>query len=96
MLRLVERVGSYCLVVVSEENVFSAVNLARLLHLSGREGDVLLAIVMGLDRHSVGQALFISKRTVDKHCENLFHKLGVTDRAAAIRRVVSLPGFTLQ
>ncbi len=95
VLRLVERVEAHCLVVTSEEEVVDAVGIARLLHLSDREGDVLYWLVSGQDRSDIGKALFISKRTVDKHCENLFLKLGVTNRTAAIRLVAALPGFAL-
>lgn len=96
VLRLVERVNAHCLVLTSEEEVLDAAGIARLLHLSGREGDVLYWLVAGRDRSEIACTLFISKRTVDKHCENLFLKLGVTDRTAAVRLVVALPGFTLQ
>lgn len=95
VLHLIECAESHNLVVVTEEEVFDAAGIARQLHLSRREGEVLYWVAAGNDRESVGRILFISKRTVDKHCENMFIKLGVTDRAAAVRLVVALPGFAV-
>ena len=89
VLRLVERIGAHCLVVATEEEVLDPAGVARRLHLSRREGEVLYWLAAGKDRTQVGQLLSISKRTVGKHCENLFPKLGVTNRAAAVRLVLA-------
>lgn len=89
VLRLVERVAAHCLVVVSEEEVLNATGIARLFQVSQREGEVLYWLVTGKDRTEVGKILGVSKRTVGKHCEHLFTKLGVTNRAAAVRRVLA-------
>lgn len=89
VLRLVERVAAHCLVTVSEKEVLNAAGISRLFQVSQREGEVLYWLVMGKDRTEVGKILGISKRTVGKHCEHLFTKLGVTHRAAAVRLVVA-------
>ncbi|MEM8532514.1 MAG: response regulator transcription factor [Chloroflexota bacterium] len=60
------------------------------LDLSGRELDVLKLLVEGKDNSEIGEALYISERTVRFHLRNIYDKLGVHRRgeaiAAAIRR----------
>lgn len=51
--------------------------------LTPREADVLAKVAQGLTNKQVGRELGISPRTVTKHLENMFPKLGVTTRAAA-------------
>jgi len=57
--------------------------------LTGRESDVLLWIANGKTNREIGQILDMSPRTVNKHLEQVFRKLGVENRtsaaAAAIR-----------
>jgi two-component system nitrate/nitrite response regulator NarL len=52
--------------------------------LSERETDVLALIAMGLSAPEIADRLMISPATVKTHVRNLFEKLGVTDRAAAV------------
>lgn len=56
---------------------------------TGREADVLLWIANGKTNREIGQILEMSPRTVNKHLEQIFRKLGVENRtsaaAAAIR-----------
>ena len=89
VLRLAERTTAHCLVVATEEERLDAKGIARVLHLSQREGEVLYWLVAGKNRTEVGKTLGVSKRTVGKHCEHLFTKLGVTNRAAAVRLVLA-------
>ena len=51
--------------------------------LTDREVDVLRLIARGLSNREVGQRLFISPKTVGRHTENIYQKLGVSSRAAA-------------
>lgn len=48
-----------------------------------READVLLWIAAGKSNKDIGDILNISVRTVDKHVEQVFVKLGVENRSAA-------------
>ena len=52
--------------------------------LSERESEVLRLIAEGRSAPEIGEALFISPSTVKSHTRNLFEKLGVSDRAAAV------------
>jgi HD-GYP domain-containing protein (c-di-GMP phosphodiesterase class II) len=51
--------------------------------LSDREVDVLRLIARGLSNREVAERLFISRKTVGRHVENLYRKIDVSSRAAA-------------
>lgn len=58
--------------------------------LSRRELEVLHLVAEGLTNREIGQALFVSTRTVDMHVRNLLAKLACRGRAAAARRAAEL------
>jgi HD-GYP domain-containing protein (c-di-GMP phosphodiesterase class II)/DNA-binding CsgD family transcriptional regulator len=51
--------------------------------LTDREVEVLRLIARGLSNREVAQQLFIAPKTVGRHVENLYRKIGVSSRAAA-------------
>ncbi|MGH3047040.1 MAG: HD domain-containing phosphohydrolase [Gaiellaceae bacterium] len=51
--------------------------------LTDREVDVLRLIARGRSNREVAQQLFIAPKTVGRHVENLYRKIGVSSRAAA-------------
>ena len=51
--------------------------------LTGREADVLLWVSRGKPNREISEILGISPRTVNKHLEQVFEKLGVENRASA-------------
>jgi non-specific serine/threonine protein kinase len=53
--------------------------------LTSREVEVLGLVAEGLTNAQVAQRLFLSPRTVDTHLTSIYHKLGVSSRAAAMR-----------
>lgn len=57
--------------------------LQNALSLTPREADVLLWISRGKSNRDASEILNISARTVNKHLEQIFIKLGVENRAAA-------------
>lgn len=57
--------------------------LQHALALTPRESDVLLWIANGKSNRDTSEILNISSRTVNKHLEQIFIKLGVENRAAA-------------
>jgi DNA-binding NarL/FixJ family response regulator len=65
----------------------NAVDEAELLRrefaLTGREAEVLLWIARGKSNKDISGVLQISPRTVNKHLEQIFEKLGVENRASA-------------
>ena len=52
--------------------------------LSPRERQVLVQVASGKTNREIAAALVISEHTVGRHLENVFAKLGVTSRAAAV------------
>ncbi|MFI3320499.1 MAG: response regulator transcription factor [Rikenellaceae bacterium] len=49
--------------------------------LSARETEILIGICRGLSNQEIGNELFISKRTVDKHRANIMEKTGCKNTA---------------
>lgn len=54
--------------------------------LTRREQQVILLVAEGLTNAEVARALWISPGTVRRHLENVFAKLGVHTRTAAVAR----------
>ena len=52
--------------------------------LTDRETEVLDLIARGLTNASIAERLYLSDKTVRNHVSNIFTKLGVSDRAAAV------------
>ena len=57
--------------------------LRKQLQLTEREADVMLWIAHGKTNREIGQILSMSPRTVNKHLEQIFRKLGVENRTTA-------------
>jgi len=62
--------------------------LQQTLSLTSRESEVLLWISRGKANREIGEILAISPRTVNKHLEQIFVKLGVENRASAAARAI--------
>lgn len=54
--------------------------------LTRREVEILSLIIEGHSSKMVAEILFISKRTVDFHLDNIYQKLQVSNRMQAIQR----------
>jgi DNA-binding CsgD family transcriptional regulator/tetratricopeptide (TPR) repeat protein len=57
---------------------------------TGREAEVLRLVGEGMSNREVGERLFLSPRTVEKHVENLGRKLGVATRSQLVAYGASL------
>ena len=53
--------------------------------LTRREREVARLVARRLTNRQIAEELFVSPRTVDTHLTSIYHKLGVTSRAAATR-----------
>jgi DNA-binding NarL/FixJ family response regulator len=60
------------------------------LGVTTRESEVLLWLSRGKSNREIGEILGISPRTVNKHLEQIFIKLGVENRASAAARAARL------
>jgi DNA-binding NarL/FixJ family response regulator len=58
------------------------------VRLSAREAEVLKLVARGLTNARVAEELFISPRTVNRHLNSIYGKLGISSRAAATRFAV--------
>ncbi|MBD8892163.1 DNA-binding response regulator [Roseibium litorale] len=58
--------------------------------LTAREADVLLWISKGKANKDIGEILGLSPRTVNKHLEQIYQKLGVENRASAAVRAAQV------
>ncbi len=62
--------------------------LKNSLHVTQREAQVLVWIAHGKTNREIAQILELSPRTVNKHLEQIFRKLGVENRTAAAAMVI--------
>jgi DNA-binding CsgD family transcriptional regulator len=60
---------------------------AREAGMSARECEVLRWVARGLTNAEVAAALYVSESTVRKHLQNVYRKLGVVTRTAAVARL---------
>jgi DNA-binding NarL/FixJ family response regulator len=56
-------------------------------HRTAREREILEHLAAGLTNAQIGERLRISPGTVRKHLENVYAKVGVTNRTAAAARL---------
>jgi DNA-binding NarL/FixJ family response regulator len=66
--------------------------LKRKLQLTQRESEVLMWIARGKSNRDIAEILDLSPRTVNKHLEQIYAKLGVENRASAAALAVRLLG----
>lgn len=67
----------------SNDNHKSSDRIAKIL-LTKRETEILKLIGMELSTQQIAEKLFISKKTVDSHRQNLLHKLNVKNTAGLV------------
>jgi len=84
------RAGERLLRVTQAEPREDADRLRRHFALTGREAEVLLWIARGKSNKDISTVLGISPRTVNKHLEQVFEKLGVENRASAAAVTIDL------
>jgi len=75
--------GEWLLVLREEIHGSSVEALMAAFRLTKREAEVLYWVIYGKTNRDIGDILGISHRTINKHLENLFEKLGVETRTAA-------------
>ena len=61
--------------------------------LSEREQEVLALLAEGHSNSAIGAKLFVSRKTVDSHISQIFHKLGLRESPDQNRRVLAVLTF---
>ena len=56
--------------------------------LTPREREVLARLAEGLTNRETAEAMSLSAKTVNRHVENIFNKIGVSSRAAAVAKAI--------
>lgn len=69
-----------------DQDVTDTLEIEEWIKVSPREQDILKHLLTGLKNHEIAIALFISKKTVEKHIENMFRKFNVKSRAGLVRK----------
>ena len=72
--------------VTAEDEAGQVSALQTRFELTQREAEVLIWIAKGKANKDIGEILGLSPRTVNKHLEQIFVKLGVENRASAAVR----------
>lgn len=75
--------GEFLFRLTTDDVAGQAGTLRRALSLTAREAEVLLWVARGKSNRDIGEILNLSPRTVNKHLEGIFAKLGVENRASA-------------
>lgn len=75
--------GEFLLRLVSEVRAAIDGGLKDRLHVSDREAQVLTWIAQGKSNRDIGEILGLSPRTINKHLERIFKKIGVENRTSA-------------
>jgi DNA-binding response OmpR family regulator/DNA-binding CsgD family transcriptional regulator len=81
--RVTEQDQTISIVALSRSDVASEVSGWNPPQLTAREGEVLLWVSRGKTNRDIADILGMSPRTVNKHLEHIFEKLGVETRTAA-------------
>jgi DNA-binding NarL/FixJ family response regulator len=93
MIRAATCARSTRAMLVLEEHQAHAPSPAALtaaLGLTQREAEVLLWVIKGKTNRDIGIILGVSPRTVNKHLEHVYIKLGVETRTAAANKVMAV------
>ncbi len=75
--------GEYLLKLVDEDDLTLCQNLRSQFQLTEREAEVLLWLARGKSNQDIARIITMSPRTVNKHLEQVFRKLGVENRTSA-------------
>ncbi len=81
--------GEYILLIQKHSQEWNHASLKHSFGLTVREAEILMWISKGKTNKEVGLILNTSPRTVNKHLEHVFDKLGVPTRTAAVVKVLN-------
>ena len=84
--------GEYLMRFVLNEEVAARQALQAAFDLTDRETQVLFWLSRGKTNQEIAQIIEMSPRTVNKHLEPVFRKLGVENRTAAVATALAISG----
>jgi DNA-binding CsgD family transcriptional regulator len=84
--------GEWLLVLREQSDAATIAALGPAFGLTARESQVLYWVLQGKTNRDIGDILGTSPRTVTKHLEHVYEKLGVETRTAAAALVVKRLG----
>jgi DNA-binding CsgD family transcriptional regulator len=84
--------GKGCFLLLEEQPLASSAGPLQALGLSRQEAAVLWWVTQGKTSPEVAACLAIGVRTVEKHLEHIYRKLGIKTRTAAARRALEVFG----
>jgi DNA-binding response OmpR family regulator/DNA-binding CsgD family transcriptional regulator len=80
----------YLLRLVSDDQPDECELLKQHFSVTSREAEVLLWVARGKTNREIAQILELSPRTINKHLEQLFRKIGVENRTTAATQAVAI------
>ena len=78
----------YMLLIQKSNQEWNLASLKISFGLTAREAEILMWVSRGKTNKEVGLILDTSPRTVNKHLEHVFEKLGVPTRTAAVAKIL--------
>ena len=84
------RIAGRCLLLLDGQQTTLQTAALKSIGLTQREAEVLAWASQGKSNKEVGSILALSARTVGKHLEHIYSKLGVESRTAAAARVFDI------
>jgi len=84
--------------LIFEETISNKLDMNKIrqcFRLTRRETEVLRLVLNGLKNLEIAENLEISEQTVKDHLSNIYTKLGVENRFALIRSLISSPGYQI-
>jgi DNA-binding CsgD family transcriptional regulator len=90
VVRLIPASGGGLLLLEQRHTALRPVSLES-LGLSRREAEVLAWVAQGKTDAVIGTILSLSPRTVAKHLEHIYQRLGVENRSAAVALACTAP-----
>src|SRR5262249_35971211 len=87
VIRLLSGDGESCLVLERLRTAIPPAALESRFGLTAREAEILAWVAQGKSNAAVAGIVSAEPRTVEKHLERIYRKLGVDSRFAAIRAV---------
>ena len=80
--------NEYMLLIQKSNQEWDLASLKASFGLTAREAEILMWVSRGKTNKEVGLILETSPRTVNKHLEHIFEKLGVPTRTAAVAKIL--------